>query len=117
MSTPSTSTKSQIMMSHIFCVAQQFTSVTVYVLGKKIMATVDVYHLVFIRLLFVVRYSFAFDCFLLLFHVLSCSNLSQIPLVFVASSLFTRKLSAFKIPLKTWGYIAASGVIGIFISQ
>lgn len=80
-------------MAHIFCVAQQFTSVTVYVLGKKIMSAVDVYHFVFLRTLFVV------------------------PLVLIAASLFTRKLSAFKLPLKAFGLMAASGIIGIFIAQ
>eukprot|EP00026_Physarum_polycephalum_P006910 Phypoly_transcript_06963.p1 GENE.Phypoly_transcript_06963~~Phypoly_transcript_06963.p1 ORF type:complete len:475 (+),score=67.53 Phypoly_transcript_06963:172-1596(+) len=93
MSTASTPTRSQVIMAHIFCVAQQFTSVTVYVLGKKIMATVDVYHFIFMRLLFV------------------------IPFVLVASALFTRRFAAFRMPLKTWGYIVISGVVGIFVSQ
>lgn len=89
----SDSTRTQIILAHIFCVAQQFTSVTVYVLGKKIMATVDVYHLVFLRLMFV------------------------IPIVFLAAALFTRKLSAFKMPWKTVGFVIASGIFGIFLAQ
>lgn len=61
------STRNEIIMAHIFCVAQQFCAVTVYVLGKKVMEVVDAHIFVYMRLLFVVCYSRFFFFFPLQF--------------------------------------------------
>lgn len=88
-----TSTRNQILMAHIFCVGQQFCSVAVYVIGKKVMEVVDAHMFVFMRLLFV------------------------IPIVLIFAWLLTRKFVSFKVPLKPVLFMASSGIIGILISQ
>lgn len=87
------STRSQVLMAHLFCISQQFTSVLVYVLGKKIFAVVNVHLFVFIRLLFV------------------------IPVTIIAAMLFTRKLEAFRVHRKILLIIFVSALISILVSQ
>lgn len=93
MSTIIPSTRSEIISAHIFCVAQQFCAVVVYVLGKEILQYVGVSNMVFMRLLFV------------------------IPTVIIFASLMTRKASSFKIPIRPILWMVLSGIVGLLLAQ
>lgn len=87
------STQRQIVMAHMFCIFQQFCAVTVYVLGKKIMAYVNVHLFVFLRLICV------------------------IPIVIFSAVLLTRKREAFRVHWRSILLMGGSAIIGILIAQ